>query len=289
MIKHKSIIWGALAAILILLLSLMFYYHNVKSANLQKNDTKYVYSNTPTLYIHGFGGGPGSSNHMIAAVEKSNAGKKVFTATVQADGQVTLQGKWDNQQVNPLVQVLFKNNRSHNEADGPRWIKSVVILLQKKYHIKAFNIVAHSRGTVNTIDYLYDYGQDTKLPKLQKYVSMAGIYNGLRGFGGNNISNSPLSKTGKPETMSPEFKKLTKLRTDLPTNLAILNIYGNLEDGSHSDGRVQNNSSKALKYLVSPRAKSYQELEFKGKKAQHSQLHENAAVDRAIIKFLFSK
>ena len=69
----------------------------------------------------------------------------------------------------------------------------------------------------------------------------------------------------------------------------MLNIYGNYQ-GKHYDGDVPNNSSKTLKYLVSGRAKSYQELEIRGKKAQHSQLHNNNhQVNNALIKFLWTK
>ena len=69
----------------------------------------------------------------------------------------------------------------------------------------------------------------------------------------------------------------------------VLNIYGDLDDGSNSDGRVNNDSSKALAALLKGRARSYQELEIKGEKGQHSKLHESAKVDRAIIDFIWKK
>ena len=66
--------------------------------------------------------------------------------------------------------------------------------------------------------------------------------------------------------------------------VAVLYIVG--DTGHGTDGTVPNVSSLSLKYLVASRAKSYQVKVFHGKNAQHSKLHSNPAVDRALIKFL---
>lgn len=52
-------------------------------------------------------------------------------------------------------------------------------------------------------------------------------------------------------------------------------------------GSVSNASSRSLRYLVAARARSYREVKITGKHAQHSQLHENAQVDRLLIDFLW--
>ena len=69
--------------------------------------------------------------------------------------------------------------------------------------------------------------------------------------------------------------------------MKVLNIYGDRDDGSHSDGSVSNTSSQSLRYLISDRTKSYKELKITGKDAQHSKLHENKVVDQALNTFLF--
>ncbi|WP_435891378.1 alpha/beta hydrolase [Limosilactobacillus pontis] len=71
---------------------------------------------------------------------------------------------------------------------------------------------------------------------------------------------------------------MLKLRSTFPTNTRVLNIYGDKEDGSHSDGDVPVNS-----------AKSYREVEIKGANAQHSTLHNNSQVNRELINFLWRK
>lgn len=107
---------------------------------------------------------------------------------------------------------------------------------------------------------------------------------------GQKTAESPVNaKTGEPQRQDATYKPLLKLRSTFPTNTRVLNIYGDKEDGSHSDGDVPVNSAKSLKYLVSGRAKSYREVEIKGANAQHSTLHNNSQVNRELINFLWRK
>ena len=69
--------------------------------------------------------------------------------------------------------------------------------------------------------------------------------------------------------------------------MKVLNIIGDVGNGS--DGRVDNRSSLSLQYLVSGGNTTYRVLKINGKNAQHSKLHENAQVDKALIKFLWNK
>jgi len=69
----------------------------------------------------------------------------------------------------------------------------------------------------------------------------------------------------------------------------VLNIYGDLQDGCHSDGRVSNSLSQSLKYLLGNSPKFYKEIKYTGKTAQHSQLHENKDVANKINQFLWNK
>lgn len=134
--------------------------------------------------------------------------------------------------------------------------------------------------------YVLPFGSSQQLPKLQKQVDIAGHFNGLNG---EDQASSKLAADGKPAVTNRFYRELTKLRTTYPTGVKILNIYGNLQDGSNSDGTVPNNSSKSLRYLVSPVAKSYTEHEIKGTRAQHSKLHSNSQVDSLLINFLWRK
>lgn len=122
------------------------------------------------------------------------------------------------------------------------------------------------------------------------FTDLGGIYLADDVLVGQKTAESPVNaKTGEPQRQDATYKPLLKLRSTFPTNTRVLNIYGDKEDGSHSDGDVPVNSAKSLKYLVSGRAKSYREVEIKGANAQHSTLHNNSQVNRELINFLWRK
>ncbi|MEB3363429.1 alpha/beta hydrolase [Lactobacillus sp. R2/2] len=85
--------------------------------------------------------------------------------------------------------------------------------------------------------------------------------------------------------MSAGYRELLSLRKSFLKTLHVLNIYGDM--GSGSDGDVTVNSARSYRYLVSKRARSYQEKEIRGPRAQHSKLHENTNVDRLLVNFLW--
>ena len=61
--------------------------------------------------------------------------------------------------------------------------------------------------------------------------------------------------------MNDDFKKLLSLKEVYKDkNIDVLNIYGDIQDGTHSDGRVSNSSSKSLKYLLGNSPKSYTKI-----------------------------
>ena len=122
------------------------------------------------------------------------------------------------------------------------------------------------------------------------FTDLGGIYLADDVLVGQKTAASPVNaKTGEPQRQDATYKPLLKLRSTFPTNTRVLNIYGDKDDGSHSDGDIPVNSAKSLKYLVSGRAKSYREVEIKGANAQHSTLHNNSQVNRELINFLWRK
>lgn len=88
---------------------------------------------------------------------------------------------------------------------------------------------------------------------------------------------------GKPSRMNPPYQSFRKLQQIYKgKGIEVLNIYGDLKDGS-----VSNSSARSLKYLLGNSPKIYEEKQFEGKSAQHSQLHENSKVADELIQFLW--
>lgn len=243
----------------------------------------------PTLFFHGYGSSINAETHMANAAVRAGVTRTVVQAVVADDGQVQLKGTFKPRDDNPIVEVGFTNNQNTNYRQSGQWVKNVITALQRRYHIKAINVVGHSMGNMAIADYLLQYGQDKDLPPVKKQVDIAGHFNGILGMD-DKPNQVTFKQNGQPTKMNRSYRQLLKLRQRYPKGqIDVLNIYGDKDDGTHSDGRVSNASSQSLRYLIEARAKSYREKRIVGADAQHSKLHENAQVDQALIKFIWHK
>ncbi|WP_367294973.1 alpha/beta hydrolase [Levilactobacillus yonginensis] len=244
------------------------------------NPSKYE----PTLFFHGWGSSYRAENQMAHALVNAGLTKTIVRATVSKRGKVTLSGQFRTGDYHPIVEVDYQDSRNSSPEQWGRWAKATVVKLQQTYQTKKFNVVGHSMGNMAIMYYLRQ--NQANLPKLQKQVDIAGHFNGILGMN-DEPNRMKLRSNGQPEKMQPEYQALLPLRQTYPRNqISVLNIYGDKDDGSHSDGSVSNASSQSLRYLVAGRAKSYQEQKITGQGAQHSKLHDNVRVDRLLIHFL---
>ena len=248
--------------------------------------TEFVSQSTPTLFIHGWGSSYHAEEKMVQAAKKAGVTKTVVIANVDIYGQVTLKGTWDKNAKNPIVEVNFENNKNVNAVMESQYIKTVVQTLQAKYNFKKINFVGHSMGNSAILYYLRDNANDSSLPKLNKEVALAAFPNGLVDEMPSDVT---LDQDGKPSVTAGDFNNFLVLRETYPKDAKVLNIYGDVLDGTESDGYVPVKSAKTLRYLVSPRVSSYQEKEITGKMGQHSKLHNNKTVNKLLIKFLWGK
>ena len=285
--KHKTIIAGTL--LLVLLLLAVYIFKN----NYQKENGTRIRIDTPTLFVHGWGSSYHAEESMVAYAQKQHATNSVIRADVSSNGKVTLIGTIKKRAKNPIVEVNLQNNKSifagtKNQIaamnKSSNYIKDVIIALQKRYRFNRINLVGHSMGNLQIAYYLRNNATNAHMPHLNKQVSIAGHYNGYIGEQGAP-NKTVLNRAGKPQKMSAGYRGLLSLRKKFPQNTDVLNIYGDM--GSGSDGDVTVNSARSYRYLVSKRARSYQEKEIRGSRAQHSKLHENTKVDRLLVNFLW--
>lgn len=278
--KNKSV-WLVLLAVLLIV------FCGVRLYRVQAAQNNYINSNVPTLFFHGWGSSYRAERQIANYAKNKGVTNTIIRADVSAKGEVELIGSMKKNAKNPIVEVNYQDNKNANYNEDAKWMKNVVVALQKKYGIKKFNVVGHSMGNMSIMFYLLNYGGDKNLPQIQKQVDIAGHFNGILGMD-DKLGESKLEKNGKPNIFRQSYKKLLAIRESYPKNqIDVLNIYGDI--GDKSDGRVSNNSSKSLKYLLNSREKSYQELKISGKYGQHSKLHESKGGDKALIGFLWAK
>lgn len=249
-------------------------------------------TSTPTLFFHGGGSSYHAEEHMVDTAKKAGVTKSVIRAEVSKTGKVTLVGTWPKNAKNPICEVNYENNRQLNFNKQGEYAANVVKALQKKYGIKKINMVGHSLGNISIIYYMLQNGNKKNMPQIQKQVDITGHFAGLDFDGIPSSIKQPkgmkLNSNGKPNRMNSTYKQMTEVRSIYAKkHVKVLNIIGDIGNGS--DGRVDNKSSLSLQYLVRGGNSTYRILKINGKNAQHSKLHENVQVDKALIKFLWNK
>lgn len=270
---------------ILIIASIMLILTGCESRN--NSSKKVQIDSTPTIFFHGGGSSYHAEEHMVRAAEKAGVTKSLIRANVKKSGKVTLTGTWPKDAKNPICEVNYEDNRQLDFNKHGVYATNVVKALQKKYKFKKINMVGHSLGNISIIYYMLRNGNNKKMPQIQKQVDIAGNFGGIP----DSIKQPKgmkLNSNGKPNKMNATYKQMTKVRSLYnKKHVKVLNIIGDL--GNRSDGRVDNISSLSLQYLIGSGNSTYQVLKINGRYAQHSKLHENAEVDRTLIKFLWNK
>ncbi|MGV3096119.1 alpha/beta hydrolase [Staphylococcus borealis] len=231
------------------------------SSNYQNNNQKQV----ATLFMHGYGGTNHSEKYMVNQAVTKGVTKDVVTANVSTNGEVQFRGNISKRSNNPIIKILFEDNKNGDVAQNAKNIKNVLTQMKDKYHIEHYNFVAHSMGNLSFAYFMKYYGNDNELPQLQKEVNIASTYNGVLNLN-EKVNEISVDKNGKPSKMNANYKELLGLKNSYNhKNIEVLNIYGDLQDGTHSDGSVSNSSSRSLKYLLGDSPKTYRESKYTGK------------------------
>ena len=254
----------------------------------QYKENNYKYANIPTFYLHGYGGTENSIKYMINSAVQKEITEEVIKAKVSKEGMVTFEGALSPDAKNPVIEIILEVNTNKDLNKNAQWIQQVIIATMSQYHFDQFNFVAHSMGNQSFSYYMLNYGDNQNLPKLNKQVSLAGNFNGEVDIDGLDL-DVKLDEDGKPNKMLKAYKDLLPMKKSYPKTTKVLNIYGDIEDGTHSDNRVTNVSSKALRYLVDDKVSNYEEFKVTGQKADHSELHDNTYVTDKMNQFLWGK
>lgn len=238
-----------------------------------------------TLYVHGHHGNSHSMRLLMLAAQRDADATPALVATVTPAGAVTFTGRLTSKMYHPLVQVVFEDTRTVDYHRLRLYVHNVMLGLKARYHVHTVNFVAHSLGNTAVEWYLLRWGKDPKLPHVLKWAAIAGPFDSIPRMHMQPQHNH-LKPNGQPHLLTPDYRMAYLMRTRFP-RLAVLNIYGDLMDGSHSDGKILNASSRALGYLLAGHTTSYQELRFTGPDAQHTKLRDNPRVAAAVNNFLW--
>lgn len=242
------------------------------------------YSNTPTVFIHGYQGSSLSFGPLLKQLESENIAKREMTIVVKPDGRLSVEGKLTSNHDNPTIMVLFSEDVT-DEITQSQWIDKVMKYLYQQ-HVTTVNLVAHSMGGVSALRYLLEYA-DSKVPQVAKLVTIAAPFNDLEIAEDTEEIFAYELTEGGPIGRTPIYDYFDRAMNQLPNNLAILNVSGDLQDGSESDGSVSTHSAFSLRFLLQQHTKNYQEVLIKGRNGGHSAITRSRQLRNDLTAFLW--
>ncbi|MFD1465263.1 alpha/beta hydrolase [Lapidilactobacillus mulanensis] len=239
----------------------------------------------PTVYVHGFRGGDYTTNKMVLSAQETIHSNTYLKVLVDWRGQLSYQGSWSDDP-NPLIQIVFEDKWMPT-LQIVNWLTVVLPQLQQKYHFSKYNAVGHSIGATALVRTEMRNYSKPDFPKLEKLVLVAGPFDGVVAFGDwPNVNH--LNQRGRPVMMNPHYIQLLANRHHFPSNVSVLNIYGNVDDTSNTDKYISVISAKSIRYILAPIVNAFHEVEIHGKNAEHSKMHDDPQVLSLINQFLFA-
>lgn len=248
-------------------------------------------SNTATVFVHGLQGTHHSTDTMISDLSSRYPGtKRVMTINVQSDGSLQTRGHYQNVK-HPLVQVNFENNSAPTTTNA-QWLGSALKYLKNKQHVQNVDLVAHSAGNVAVYQLLTSHPKS--IPTVKKFVILAGPFDGVISLNDQANKTKVNAKNHYEPSIKypansyyPSYKQLEKMAPSFPKNVKVMNVYGNVGDGSNSDTLVTNASALSVNYLLRHQDSPVINRCWRSPKATHSGLHRSQKVDNWIADFLW--
>lgn len=238
----------------------------------------------PTIYVHGFRGGAHSTQQLVESAARATRQDSWLQVIYERGGKIQYAGNWTNDP-HPIVQVIFKDNWVGTRIIS-RYIERILPILQERYGFTQYNAVGHSVGATALVFAEMRNYDNPDFPKLNKLVLVGGPFDGVVALGDlPNINR--FNWAGRPVLMNPTYLEMLLHRDKFPKDAHVLNVLGNIDNGTNTDKYITVISAKSIRYILAPIVKSFNEIEVRGMPGEHSMLHDDSFVLEKINKFLF--
>jgi len=248
-----------------------------------RTKSQHTSQSTPTLFVHGFKGGPTSFDFMLDRFQNQyHWGKKTMVCVVDKNGHLRIYGEIPTYTKNPLIQVIFKNNRASIQ-DTTNWLKEILTVLKQQYNVENIYVVGHSMGGLVLTNFMEQ--SNGQYPKVQKLITIGSPFKGIqRETYYQNVHN-----TGPAifdlKSNSTFLQSLVSNRNEFSQEVQVLSIAGVAKNPEDGDGVVSLNSALGLQEIA-PK-KHFQKKVIYDPHATHSGLHEHPKVDQYVGEFLW--
>ncbi|HJA73469.1 MAG TPA: alpha/beta hydrolase [Candidatus Limosilactobacillus faecipullorum] len=260
------------------LLGQVYLIRGSQMTTINPNQSKFNYSNTPTLLIPGWGGNSWTYQKLIQQTAKQNIAQHTMTVWVSPNGHVRVKGTVKEKK-NALIQLLYTWNYFPTYHPQVRQLKRVLLVLAHEYHIHDLNVIAHSYGGTEWL-HVYIANQ-----QIQKQINFHRVI--LLGTPADETfgAKTKYTKWLFKQSNDPNFLVLEKqIQTaKLQSDDYIYNWMG--QNARGTDGEVPTVQSEMLASLIKNKHVHYYQRIFPH--TSHTALHQKKAILTAIINVLW--
>lgn len=241
-------------------------------------ETYSEHNGSATVFVHGYKGTYHSFGDLLNRFEDTyNWGNKSLIYRVSSAGKVKVINKSKENLEPYFVQVIFENNRA-SFADTAEWLSLVMEHLKTEYKVDKVNLVGHSMGGLVSLKYIEGYQNLEKYPHIKRLITIGSPFDGIYNKAYFTVNRDAGAADLKPDSSALQLLRMNKEM--IPEGLDVLNI------GSTGDAVATPESVQTLQHII--REDQLAQRMIKNSTLGHSELHENAQVDKLIHSFLFS-
>lgn len=139
---------------------------------------------------------------MANAARNAGVTRTIVKANVDKQGRVSFNREIPAHAVNPIVEVNLEDNKLANyQSDytagyhhGGTYVRNVVQALQKQHHYRQINLVGHSMGNLEIINYINDNYANANLPKVATWLPLPATITAWWGSGAVNRQPSTVKQ-----------------------------------------------------------------------------------------------
>lgn len=227
----------------------------------------------PSIYITGSSGKISSIDPIVAGVtaDKSTRAKRGLEIIVNDDQTLQISGQIDKHNPYPTIEIGMQTG-TNNSLKYENALRVVMSYLGSHYRVPYVNVLGYSAGGSGVYRYMLEYGQDTNLPTVEKFVSLDGQYNASTAQPDQDyqdvLKNGPKIKTDYYKFWEENYQKLDP-------NVQVFMLAGDYDDKKQTDGVVPWADTFSIYPLLVKNDNPVTTFIFKGANSDHANVPKN--------------
>ncbi|TYC49808.1 alpha/beta hydrolase [Weissella muntiaci] len=241
----------------------------------------------PTLYVTGSSGKIESIQAMVDGAIKANSvgARPGLSIVVMNNGSLMVDGTISRNNHYPTIAIGMETGTESSKKYLPA-LTRVMAYLQKHYHVGYVNILGYSSGGSGVLRYLVAYSDDSKYPRVNKFLSLDGQYNGSVQQDGQSyldaIQHGPAKQSKYYQYWQKNYRKIdSRIQVDF--------LASNFDPAKETDGVVPWADTFAPINLLVKNSNPVQYHIFKGTPLEHGAVAQNQEAINYVKEFFYGQ